>query len=117
MALPHHRIREHAVYAGLDTTIMHAELTLGGGMIRRGSVNNQAPNRKLTLPSELGGAQTRGVSLIVEDADEAYARATAAGAVSVEVVENKPFGGWGFACLGPEGQVWHIGTYDTWAMK
>jgi uncharacterized glyoxalase superfamily protein PhnB len=71
----------------------------------------------MKLPTELGGAQTRGVSLIVKDADEVYARARAAGAEMVEVIEDKPFGGRGFACLDPEGHIWHVGTYDPWANK
>src|SRR4051812_20722245 len=66
---------KHAVYAGPGDTIMHAELTLGGGMIMLGSVNDKAPNRRMKLPSELGGSQTRGVSLTVKDADDIYARA------------------------------------------
>jgi uncharacterized glyoxalase superfamily protein PhnB len=108
---------KHAVSAGPGNTIMHAELTLGGGMIMLGSVNDKAPNRHMQLPGELGGAQTRGVSLIVKDADEIYARAKAAGAKIVENIEDKPYCGRGFACLDPEGHIWHVGTYDPWAPK
>ena len=53
----------------------------------------------------------------VPNADEVYARAKAAGAEMVEVIEDKPFGGRGFACLDPEGHIWHVGTYDPWANK
>jgi len=108
---------KQAVYSGPGNTIMHAELTLGGGMIMLGSVNDKAPNRNMKLPAELGGAQTRGVSLIVKDADEIYARARAAGAKILENIEDKPYGGRGFACLDPEGHIWNIGTYDPWAPK
>jgi uncharacterized glyoxalase superfamily protein PhnB len=108
---------KHAVYTGPGNTIMHAELTLGGGMIMLGSVNDKAPNRHMKLPAELGGAQTRGVSLIVKDADEVYTRAKAAGAEIVENIEDKPYGCRGFACLDPEGHIWHIGTYDPWTPK
>ncbi len=108
---------KHAVYTGPANTIMHAELTLGGGMIMLGSVNDKAPNRNMKLPAELGGAQTRSVSLIVKDADDNCARAKAAGAQIVEDIEDKPFGGRGFACLDPEGHIWHILTYDPWAPK
>jgi len=108
---------KHAVYPGPDNTIMHAELTLGGGMIMLGSVNEHAAKRNMKLPAELGGAQTHGVSLIVKDADAIYARATAAGAEIVEPIEDKPYGGRGFACLDPEGHTWHVGTYDPWAPK
>jgi uncharacterized glyoxalase superfamily protein PhnB len=79
---------KHAVSAGPGNTIMHAALRLGGGMIMLGSVNDTAPNRHMKLPAELGGAQTRGVSLIVKDADEIYARAEAAGAKIVENIET-----------------------------
>ena len=107
--------KKHAVHAGPGNTIMHAELTLGGGMIMLGSVSDKAPNRHMKLPLELGGAQTRGVSLIVKDANEIYARAKAAGADIVEDIEDKPYGGRGFTCLDPEGHIWHVGTYDPWA--
>ena len=108
---------KHAVVPGPGNTIMHAELTLGGGMIMLGSMNDKAPNRQMKLPSELGGAQTRGVSLIVKDADEIYARVKTAGAKIVEDIEDKPYGGRGFACLDSEGHIWHVGTYNPWAPK
>ncbi len=108
---------KHAVYAGAGNSIMHAELTLGGGMIMLGSVNDKTPDRHMKLPAELGGAQTRGVSLIVKDADDIYARAKTAGAQIVEDIADKPYGGRGFACLDPEGHLWHVGTYDPWAPK
>jgi uncharacterized glyoxalase superfamily protein PhnB len=108
---------KHAVVPGLGNTIMHAELALGDGMIMLGSVNDKAPDRSMKLPGELGGAQTRSVNLIVKDADEIYARAKDGGAKIVEDIEDKPQGGRGFACLDPEGHIWHVGTYDPWAAK
>jgi uncharacterized glyoxalase superfamily protein PhnB len=108
---------EHFVYRGPDNTIMHAELTLGGGMIMLGSVNEKGRNRRMRLPAELGGAQTRSISLIVKDADQVYARAKTAGAQIVEDIDAKPYGGRGFACLDPGGHIWHIVTYDPWLPK
>jgi uncharacterized glyoxalase superfamily protein PhnB len=108
---------KHTVHPGPGNTIMHAELTLGAGMIMLGSVHDRAPERHMKLPSELGGAQTRGVSLTVADADEIYARAKAAGAKIIEEIEDKPYGGRGFACLDPEGHIWHVGTYDPWTAR
>jgi uncharacterized glyoxalase superfamily protein PhnB len=108
---------KHAVYPGPGNTIMHAELTLGGGMIMLGSVNDNSVRRHMMLPAELGGARTHGVNLIVKDADEVYARAEAAGAEIVEAIEDKPFGGRGFACRDPEGYIWNVVTYDPWAPK
>lgn len=108
---------KRAVHTGSDNKILHAELTLGSGMIMLGSVNDEAPNRHMKMPSEVGGAQTRSVSLMVNDADKIYSRAVAAGAKIVEDIEDKPYGGRGFACLDPEGHIWHVGTYDPWASK
>jgi len=108
---------KHAVYPGSGNTIMHAELTLGGGMIMLGSLNENASKRHLKLPAEPGNAQTHGVSLIVKDADEVYVRAQAAGAEILEAIEDKPFGGRGFACRDPEGYIWNVVTYNPWAPK
>jgi uncharacterized glyoxalase superfamily protein PhnB len=108
---------KHVVYTGPGDSIVHAELTLGSGMIMLGSVNDKMPDRHMKLPAELGGAQTRGVSLIVKDADEVYSRAKTAGARIVEEIEDKPYGGRGFTCGDLEGHIWNIGTYDPWQPK
>ncbi len=91
----------HAVYPGPDNTIMHAELTLGGGMMMLGSLR----------PDAEGGT---GANIIVDDADVVYARAREAGAEIVLAIEDKPYGGRGFSCRDLEGKVWHVGTYDPW---
>ena len=65
---------KHAVYPGPDSTIMHAELTLGGGMIMLGSLQDNEHSRLMKQPDEIGGAETRSVSLIVSDADAICAR-------------------------------------------
>lgn len=108
---------KHTVFPGPDNTIMHAELTLGGGMIMLGSATDKAAERHMKSPLDLGGDQTCGLSLIVPDADEVYARAKTSGATIVEDIEDKPYGGRGFSCLDPEGHIWHVGTYDPWAPK
>ena len=96
----------HAVYPGPDHTIMHAELTLGGGMIMLGSAGEGKPV-----------CGTCGANLIVEDADAVYMRAKAAGARMVLEIEDKPYGGRGFACRDLEDRIWYVGTYDPWAPK
>lgn len=105
---------KHAVHPGPDNTIMHAELTLGDGMIMLGSVNDTDFRRITRQPDEIGGAETRGVSLIVSDADAIHARAKAAGAEILFAIEDKPYGGRGFTCRDPEGHIWNVGTYDPW---
>jgi uncharacterized glyoxalase superfamily protein PhnB len=108
---------KHAVYAGPGNTIMHAELTLGGGMIMIGSVNDNEYSRLIQQPDAIGGGETRSLSLIVPDADAVYARATGAGAEILFDIEDKPYGGRGFTCRDLEGRIWDVGTYDPWQSK
>jgi uncharacterized glyoxalase superfamily protein PhnB len=108
---------KHAVYPGPNETIMHAELTLGDGMIMLGSVNDNEYSRFVKQPDEIGGAETQSVSLIVSDADAVYARARTAGAEILFDIEDKPYGGRGFTCRDPQGHIWNVGTYDPWQSK
>jgi uncharacterized glyoxalase superfamily protein PhnB len=105
---------KHAVHRGKGKTILHAELTLGSGMIMLGSARKDAKSAYLKQPAEIGGGQTHGLNLIVDDADAVYGRAKAAGAEMLNDIEDKPYGGRGFSCRDPEGYVWHIGTYNPW---
>ena len=108
---------KHAVYPGPENTIMHAELTLGGGMIMLGSVTSNSQSQFMKQPDEIGGAETRSDNLIVSDADAIYARAKAAGAEMLFDIEDKPYGGRGFTCRDPQGHIWNVGTYDPWQPK
>jgi uncharacterized glyoxalase superfamily protein PhnB len=105
---------KHAIYPGPDNTIAHAELTLGSGMIMIGSVADGPYSRFMKQPDEIGGAETRSISLIVDDADAIYARAKDAGAEILFDIEDKPYGGRDFTCRDLEGRIWNIGTYDPW---
>lgn len=104
----------HAVYEGPNGTIAHAELSLGGGMILLGSMNDTPFARLIRQPDEIGGMETRSVYLRVDDADEVYRRAKAAGAEIVLELEDAGYGGRGFTCRDPEGRLWSVGTYDPW---
>ncbi len=104
----------HAVYEGPDNTIAHAELTLGGGMIMLGSGSDNAYSRLLKHPDETGGFVTQSAYLVVPNPDEVYGRAKAAGAENVLEIEDKPYGGRGFACRDLEGYIWSVGSYDPW---
>jgi uncharacterized glyoxalase superfamily protein PhnB len=110
-----------AVYLGSDnTTVMHAQLTFGNGMIMIGSVpkdvDKSNPYSGLMIqPDEAGGRETKSISLIVDDADAVCDRAKAAGATIVFDIEDKPYGGRAFTCRDPEGHLWNIGTYNPWA--
>ena len=111
---------KQAVYLAPDnTTVMHAQLTFGNGMIMLGSVPKEgdlnSPYSKLMVqPDEIGFRETKSISLIVDDADHIHARAKAAGADIVLDIEDKPYGGRAFTCRDPEGHLWNIGTYNPW---
>jgi uncharacterized glyoxalase superfamily protein PhnB len=105
----------HAVHEGENGTIAHAELTLGNGMIMLGSGKDDEFGRGFKSPAELGGIETRSCYIVVPDADAAYARAVAAGAVVVRPLEDTPYGSREFTVRDPEGHTWGAGTYDPWA--
>ena len=105
----------HAVYPGPNGTVGHAELRLGGGMIMLGSEKDDAYGRGFKSPGDLGDVETRGVYVIVADADEVYARAKAAGGRIVRQIQNTDYGSREFTVKDPEGHSWSVGTYDPWA--
>lgn len=105
----------HAVYEGENGTIAHAELTLGGGMIMLGSGKDDEIGRSFKSPDELGGIETRSIHIVVPDADAAYARAVAAGAVVIRPLQDTPYGSREFGVKDPEGHTWYAGTYNPWA--
>jgi uncharacterized glyoxalase superfamily protein PhnB len=104
----------HAVYEGENGSIAHAELTLGNGMIMLGSGKDDEVHRSFKSPEELGGIETRGVYIVVPDADAAHARAVAAGAVVTIPLHNTDYGSRDFTVKDPEGYSWSVGTYDPW---
>jgi uncharacterized glyoxalase superfamily protein PhnB len=107
----------HAVHEGENGTILHAELTLGSGMIMLGSGKDDEFGRGFKTPAELGGVETRSVYIVVPDADAAHARAVAAGAVVIRPLQDTPYGSREFAVKDPEGHSWSAGTYDPWAKR
>lgn len=107
-----------AVYPGPNNTVMHAQLTYGGGMLMLGSVSKESEFAKLSVGlDETGGRETIGLSLTVTD-DEClaiYDRVRAARAEIVKPLTTPPYGGKAFGCRDLEGHIWWIGSYDPWA--
>jgi uncharacterized glyoxalase superfamily protein PhnB len=95
--------------------VHHAQLVFGNGMIMLGTIDNESERgRRIIQPEEIGGRETQCPCVIVADADEHYARAKAAGAVIVDELEAKDYGGKGYSCRDLEGHLWWFGTYDPW---
>ena len=106
-----------AVYDGPNGAIGHAELTLNGGMIMLGSAKDDEHAERFKSPGQIDGVETRGVYIVVEDADAAHARAVAAAAPIIRPLQDTPYGSREFALRDPEGHSWSVGTYDPWAAK
>jgi len=106
-----------AVHEGPNGTILHAELTLGNGMIMLGSGKDDESGRNFISPAELGGVETCPLYIVVPDADAAHDRAVAAGANVTTPLHDTPYsnGSREFAVKDPEGHTWYVGTYDPWA--
>lgn len=101
------------VVPGEDGAIVHAQLTLGTGMIMLGTHQDDAFGA-LMDPAEPATPVTQSAYLIVDDPDAVYARARDNSAVIVMEIKDEDYGGRGFSCRDPEGQVWNVGSYDPW---
>jgi uncharacterized glyoxalase superfamily protein PhnB len=105
----------NAVYMGPNNTVAHAQLTFGNGMVMLGSASNEGEYGKLMVqPDEVGLRETKGIYLVVSDADAIYATAKAAGAEMVLDIRDMDYGGRAFTCRDLEGHLWSIGSYDPW---
>ncbi len=110
---------KNAVYTTSEGDVAHAQLTLGAGMIMIGSVHRNSDYVRthptsFVQPDEIGLRETRGIYVVVPDADAVYARAKTAGAKIESEIRNMDYGGRAFSCRDPEGHLWDIGTYDPW---
>lgn len=102
------------VVPGENGTIVHAQLVFGNGMIMLSSTQQNEVDRLVRPPRDLGGVGSQSPYIIVEDADEHYRQAVAAGAEIVMDIKDEEYGGRGYSCRDPEGHVWSFGTYDPW---
>jgi uncharacterized glyoxalase superfamily protein PhnB len=98
-----------------DGTIAHAQLSYGNGMIMLSSIFDTEFGQLMKQPADIGMVVTQSCYLVVNDADLVHQRALDAGAPIVMPLKDEDYGGRGFTCRDPEGQLWSIGTYDPWA--
>jgi hypothetical protein len=65
--------KQRAVFMSFETTVAHAELTFGTGIIMLGSVEIDSAMPKYSAqPDEIGGRETRSISLMVKDSRSLY---------------------------------------------
>jgi uncharacterized glyoxalase superfamily protein PhnB len=94
-------------FPGPNGTIAHAELKAGGGIIM---VSSAQPEKGWKSPRDLGGVNQL-LYLVVENPDDHYARAKAAGAIITQELVNQDYGSREYGCTDPEGHSWSFGTY------
>ena len=104
----------HAVYEDGKGGIAHAQLTFGSGMIMLADDTDGEFSQYQSTAQSLGGT-TQSTYLVVADVDAVCERAQAAGARIVIGPRDEDYGGRGFVCIDPEGQVWSFGSYDPTA--
>jgi uncharacterized glyoxalase superfamily protein PhnB len=79
-----------------DSSLMHAEVAMGNGIIETADANDQYP----AAPTD--------IHLYVDDADATYARAVQAGATPIYVVADQPWGDRQGAVKDEFGNHWYI---------
>ena len=106
--------RRHFVVPDGEGGVAHAQLTFGNGMVMASSARDDEFGR-LQRPLESPDAPvSQSPYVIVTDVDAHHARALAAGAEVVQPPEDKDYGGRGYGCRDPEGNLWSFGSYDPW---
>jgi uncharacterized glyoxalase superfamily protein PhnB len=104
-----------AVYRDDAGAIVHAELTLGTGMLMFGPEVPTEFAAYMVHPADTGRRATVSLYGVVPDVAAAYARAVAAGAEILIALRDEPHGGQSFSARDPEGHVWTFGSYDPFA--
>jgi uncharacterized glyoxalase superfamily protein PhnB len=99
---------------GKDDQITHARLTLGTNMIMLASLDREEDVEKLFVSPTTAGGVTQSTSLYVENPDEIYTKAIAAGAAIIDEIDDFQFGGRTFTCQDPESHLWVITSHDPW---
>jgi PhnB protein len=84
-----------------DHSLMHAEVRIGNSLIMLGQ------------SAESGKAMPAALYLWIDNADEAYAKALAAGATSQSAPEDKPYGHRNAGVVDSAGITWWIGSPIT----
>lgn len=95
------------VVPGSDGRIEHSELSLGTGVVMIGSPK---PELGRLSPVGLAGV-SQALSVFVEDPDEHFKAAVAAGARVVRELRTEEYGARGYEVVDPEGHVWYFGNY------
>lgn len=89
---------ESTVQRNEDNTVMHAEIRIGNSLVMLGQAGDQWK------------ALNAALYVWIENVDEVYAKALAAGATSQSAPEDKPYGHRNAGVVDPCGVTWWIGS-------
>ena len=108
--------KEHLVVPGDGDHIVHAQLTLGSGMIMLGSARDDDFGKLQAPPANIDEIVCQSPYIIVSETeiDAHYQRAVDAGAKIVMPLTAEDYGGKNYSCRDPEGYLWNFGSYDPW---
>lgn len=106
--------RRHFVVPDGEGGVAHAQLTFGNGMVMLGSAREDEFGQMQRPPESADAPVSQSPYVIVTDVDAHHARAVEAGADVVMPLEDKDYGGRGYGCRDPEGNLWSFGSYDPW---
>lgn len=109
---------EHGIYKDENGKIFHAQLALGKALIMVNPFNPEtAFGKMLNIPNNLSGYNTQSPYFIIDNVDEHYKNAKANGAKIVMDIKDEDYGGRGYSCKDPEGNIWSFGSYNPYAEK
>jgi uncharacterized glyoxalase superfamily protein PhnB len=98
-------VEQHVFCAADDSTVEHAELSFGDGVVMVGT------RRGTSDPFDTGRAVVYCALDSAEAVDAHHDRAVAAGAEVVQELVDQPYGSREYAVRDPEGNMWSIGSY------
>ncbi len=105
---------EHLVVPGEGEKIVHAQLTLGNGMIMLASSADDEFGRLQQPPGSPTGPVYQSPYIIVVEIEKHYEQALAAGAIVAMPLKSEDYGGQNYSCWDPEGHLWNFGSYNPW---
>lgn len=101
-------LQPHFQVPGPGNSIIHAQMTLGQGMMMLSA--GIAPD-----PANPCSTVDHGIYVYVPDIDEQHRRALAAGAHIVLPLRATDYGSREFTARDLEGHLWSFGTYQPWS--
>jgi PhnB protein len=99
--------QERMRMAGPDGSIGHAELSLGDSVVM---IADEYPDLGAVSPQTVGGTPVM-IHVYVEDVDDVFAKAIAAGAKELQAVEDKFYGDRSGTFEDPFGHQWSVASH------